>query len=256
VTALLEQAENIATYNSLEPVETIDERLTRAGRDRVLQELGKIIVSHRLHEVIGVRLLHRHNDLALGEIMLEREELDSTRSWCLTTVATLKAEVPSDYRPNSWKLCDDRFVPIEFSFDPEAVLAVAAVDQRFAFHTEFARVLQELGADNILGPWVAPRSFYRYCPGHDAILLESCDSARRANILRYGDPAQHALRLIETTWVFQPSNSAPDASTDCNNHCIASCLANCTPVSACVVDSQGNHGSQSGHVNSHNQLHG
>jgi hypothetical protein len=241
------------TYNALPGVEAADAALSAIQRSFVLNRLGEVILRHGLEDVVGIRLLHIHNVIAENEFMLEFEETDAGGHECMSTVATDKAAISEPFYPNSWKLENERFVPLEYSLDPTVKLDESRVASLQAFVRDFAAELRLTNAQDILGPWIAPRKFYSRCMPKRGLLLETCDPQRRANIVRFAESLEcDSLRLVETTWVARRADAAAEGSQNCSTLCVG----NCTPVSACVIDNKGTHSSQSGHVSSHNALHG
>jgi hypothetical protein len=238
-------------YNLLPDVETADADLTQLGRASLLERLGDVIRAHDLCSKFGIRLLHRHNSISDTEVMVEREEHSAALGHCLTTMAADAPQVSDAPLPNSWKLHDGAYVPLEWSADAEVTSVVDPVGRHGEFFSDFAAVLSEHECAGILGPCVIARDFARrHRPSPSSIFIETCEDARRANVVRFDDPERYASqKLIQTTWVV----SSRSAETDCNPDCIPS---GCNPVSACVVGSNG-HQSETAHVKgNHAVVHG
>jgi hypothetical protein len=74
-------------YNSLHGIERAKEVLTVPEFQLLLDELSALVLRYQLHDMIGLRLLHKHNDIYESEVMVEREEYDLHGHPCLSTVA-------------------------------------------------------------------------------------------------------------------------------------------------------------------------
>lgn len=239
---------SVGVYNGLGSVDLADKCLCGLGRYEILSELGAMVLEHDVQDVIGVRLLHNHNLISEDETMLEQEELDSEGCYCLSTIATSNSQLPSAHAATSWKLYADQFVPLEYSTDPCVVINAGPEKRMPAFFEKFAALLQHKGVVNLLGPCIAPRNFYaRHHPDDTAILVETTDATRRANVLKFAAPQEHdPSTLIQTSWIFR---KVPDARAGSN--CVPLCGANCVTATSCVADSSGQHTSQSSHNRGH-----
>lgn len=241
-------------YNALPNVEAADEQLNALGKERILSELCELIVNYRLHYVVGVRLLHNHCFIDEQEIMLEADEKDTEKGWCLTTRAVTQSQVTNRYSANSWKLIDGSFYPLEFSTDTLSYFDYDFIRQNETFFEEFTRILESNGVAQLLGPCIIRRQFFAsHRPDDAAILVETCDEERRANILRFDDPANYnAAQLIQTTWLAIPPPGEDTETAGCSSNCAP---AACVPHTVCVRDGQGGHSSRSHHSSSHTRQH-
>jgi hypothetical protein len=237
-------------YNLLSDVETADAELSRRGRLRLLENLSNVIRRHKVSSRFGIRLLHRHNTISGQETMLEDEEYNPKLGHCLVTVATDASQVKTPVGPNSWQLCDGAYVPLEWSTDLQVASIAAPLATFGSFFRDFAGALAREDASHLLGPCIIARTFALRRPSPTSIFIETCEEVRRANVIRFDEPARYAPHtLVQTTWVVATST----AETECNATCIPS---GCNPVSACVVGSEG-HTSQTTHTTgNHAAVHG
>ncbi len=239
------------TYNNLPDVEWADEKLNSLNKTEILATLGDIIVRHKLEFLIGIRLLHNHNLIDDSELMIEKEELIDD-SYCLTTIASKKENSTYNVASNSWKLCNGNFEPLEFSKDLMVIAESDVMISKNHFFKEFGNNLIELGVDNILGPCIIRRHFFGDRKTSDsALLVETSDELRRANILRFDNASNYDTNsLIQTTWLAVDMTEADEAN--CTAYCAR---AACVPHTVCVRDGQGGHTQQSNHSSNHTRTH-
>ena len=235
-------------YNGLADVMDADRDLTANGRGAVLDDLIDVIRAHALQNVAGVRLLHKHCDIAADEIMVEQEAEEND--------APVLATRPEPFRrlgrrvaPNSYRFLAEQIQPVEYSDDPVVHDAAADLLARRDFLNEFAAALDRRGMSDTLGLMVAPRSFYdRPAPAGRPLLVESSYEVSRANVVRYH--ATHEFdpdKLLQTVWMASDSLLAASCPTLCS--------MKCTPTGLCVEDDYGKHGPVLGHDKSHPKPH-
>jgi hypothetical protein len=229
-------------YNSLPDVIWANQTLHKHGRDLAVNIICHEITRRDLSYIFGVRLLHKHSEIFSNELMLE-EESDFVSTKCLTTQ-------PSDVEfrnvlrwPNSWKIGDGRLIPLEYSLD--RLVSIEDCDQGnvIALVSEVNKIIAEFDVADILGLCVVRRSFYRHRPNRDAILVETTNHSRRANVVRYAKKEDFSERsLVVTTWI-APQRTV-GVGLACNVHCEP---GSCIPFSACVRDGDGNHSQETTH---------
>lgn len=245
-------------YNTMDEVISADKALNKLNKEGILDELSTIVLRHRLESHFGIRLLHKHNEINDGELMIERPECLVDGRDCLTTMATNAPFSSSDMYPNSWRLVDGAMEAIEYSVDPLVCGNHISSERVGVFFEEFGAVLHRLQVETLLGPCVIPRQFHSKKP-NGAILVEETDEDRRANIVAFSDPSTYnAVRLIDATWVVKSPGST-EIVAGCGTHCASG--GSCVPHSACVIAGDGSHSSQShhssgGHIAQHYQTGG
>jgi hypothetical protein len=231
-------------------IERAKEVLTDPDFQLVLDELSALVLRYRLHDIIGLRLLHKHNDIYDLEVMVEREEYDPHGHPCLSTVAVAinKTAWEKNFYPSIWALCPGSFLPLEFTTDASPRVISTRLTHHFL--SDFAAIVKRTGFEGFIGPCAIPRQFYtRHRTSETALLVETTDDSRRANIVRFVEPDEVSTsRLVPTTWQVQraldPINWSLEMAIACETQ-------NCQPVSACVVDANNNHTSQSTHTSQH-----
>ncbi len=193
-----------------------------------------MILKHDLQDSIGIRLLHNHNLIQENEIMIENEELDESGQNCLVTFAA-KSGNATNYSPNSWKLQNGDFHPLEYSSDFFVTSSANTIEKKQVFFDDFKTILEQLDVQEILGPCIIGRDFYKkYEPSMPSILAETSNEMRRANIVKYeSDNKFPDDSLIHTTWLAVRSEDSSSPELVCKAACIA--------ISSCVKDDKGNH---------------
>ena len=196
--------QDAAIYNSLLELSEADLALHRSGKDTLVDRLLAIIKKHGMREHVGVRLLHRHNDIALHEAMVEDHIVDSF-GFALVTKAKAASSLISDYVPNSWILSDKYFVPIEFSHRTLISNPTINPMNNALLFGEMAGEIRSLGLSAVVGPSLLGSSFIDYHrPEGATMMIELTAQDDRANVLRFmvenhGDTRENG-RAIETHW--------------------------------------------------------
>jgi len=193
-------------------------------RQENLAELGNIICSHHLHEIVGIGLLHKHFDLEPGERLVE--EFVGNSSY----IKPCSEEECSDSIPYLWKAelapggDDWRYYPLEFANCSSAGVAqkAEAVMSNRDFLLEMTAKLDELELANTFGLALFHREAMKLDEGE--ILVEMTDEQNR--ILTCAPVAVEQMAqetLTQTLWQFSPSQTAHVVS-QCYRHCIQHCF--------------------------------
>ncbi|MBC8647930.1 hypothetical protein GYM54_20615 [Pseudomonas sp. MTM4] len=210
------------SYNALNPISEATRILADLGEEETVGKLLSVIQRYRLQGELGIRLLHKHNDILDDEIMYESALFD-TDGFALETKAIPKSECQA-LVANSWQLTGHVFMPVEFS-DP-ALLVCPSFD--IARHPdvlrELAQVLHETGAEYLLGPCLLYGTFVEsHAPYQDSAFLEKTDTENRANVVRYVEMKDISFRnSAKTKWrAVQAIDDAGNLfwTTACNCFC-------------------------------------
>lgn len=235
-------------YNGLADVIDADRHLAAHGRIAVLDDLIDVIRAHEVQNVAGIRLLHKHCDIAADEIMVE-QDLEENNAPVLATRPEAFADLTRRVAPNSYRFIAGQIQPVEYSDDPVVHDAAGYLLARRDFLADFAATLDRRGMRHTLGLMVAPRSFYeKPAPIGRPLLVESSYEESRANVVRYH--ATHEFdpdKLLQTVWMASDSLLAASCPTLCS--------MKCTPTGLCVEDNYGKHGPALGHEKSHPKPH-
>lgn len=214
-----------AAYNGLMDVSTADRRLwSRQDREAFFQEAGTLICENGLQESVGLCLLHNHNAVAEGHIMVESFETDT-----YATPALVMAHTPRDQArqpvPVALKVGDGGLLPLEYSSVDLAhrnyrLLQEAGED----FVAAFCDVVTRNGFEDLVGLSVLRVDALDRQP--DEELVERTDSARVANVLRAHDTVEAPnINHVQTSWVFDKVEAT--AASNCVTKCLAKCATKC-----------------------------
>lgn len=207
-------------YNGLADVVEADRHLTASGRTAVLDDLMDVIRAHEVQNFAGIRLLHRHCDIGVGEIMVEQDfEEDGTPA--LATRPEAFTDLRRRVVPNSYRISGGQLQPLEYSDDPVVHEASDQLLARQGFLADFAATLHRHSMTDTLGLMIAPRSFYQKpVPAGRPVLVESSYDDIRWNVVRYHasdefDPD----KLLQTAWVVPDSLLAASCPSLCSMKC-------------------------------------
>lgn len=209
-------------YNSLYPVADANRRLEELGGEDVVGELLAVIRGAGLQDVLGIRLLHKHNDIDAAEWMVERAVVDAEGYALITAVEGRQSG--NALARNSWRYIDGAFVPVEFS-DPALVTAPDFdLDEHAAVFDRIADVLKANAAELVLGPCLNySKSVASNSPAPDAAFLEKTDFENRANVVRYVSRDEVAFAASAKTKWYAQQMIGPDGKpmwiTACNCFC-------------------------------------
>jgi hypothetical protein len=235
-------------YNLLADVEPADEQLSALNKAKILNTLSEVICKHGLEEWIGIRLLHRHNGLTGGEIMLEAEDRISEQDLALTTMARSLSGIKQKFAPNSWMAEAGRFFPLEYSQDPAIAQGRDFLEENRDFFKDFEAVLTAYDVTGLLGPCILRRNFFdQRKPAAPAILVETSDETRRANTVRFVEDGQYDWnKMIQTTWTAIVQKALAHKSALDGGHAGLFAMA-CVPVTGCIRVGGGSHTTMNGH---------
>lgn len=210
------------SYNSLFGIADANREWHKSGGDETVGNLLSVIADAGLGDVIGLRLLHKHNDIYGNELMLETAALDSEGFFLSTS--PVDSLMDGQGVCNSWQLTKDGFVPVEFS--TPSLLAEPYFDMHEHRETfeKLAKKITAFGVEKILGPCINYSKFVAsYSPAADSAFLEKTDSDKRANVVRYvemSDP--NFLNSTKTKWHARKTldaSGAPKWLTACSCFC-------------------------------------
>eukprot|EP00300_Choanocystis_sp_HF-7_P003788 c1288_g1_i2.p1 GENE.c1288_g1_i2~~c1288_g1_i2.p1 ORF type:complete len:234 (-),score=1.67 c1288_g1_i2:83-784(-) len=210
-------------YNALPGIERANDFI-RKERDfeSLLSGLGKVILDHHLEEVIGIRLLHRHNELRPDDLMVEDlEQIDEVPA--LVTARYPKRDISFDYLPSMWACRGDSSIQ-ELEYSKRDLLPIGSeflkANTRF-FH-DYAAKAKELRTEDFLGVCVLDKHGFPVDKELETE-VESTDITRPANVIMARN--KDLLRIenyFETTW---------QVHRESNTSCPTTCCSYCTPRS-------------------------
>ncbi|HEX2059962.1 MAG TPA: hypothetical protein VHK90_04415 [Thermoanaerobaculia bacterium] len=204
-----------SVYNALPAVYDADEALAaQAERAAFFQEVGDLICGHELDAFVGVSLLHKHNTVDDGQVMVEH--YDESR---YGRPALVMQRVAWDERPDRvpvvMKVGDDgaSLLPIEHSSIAPARDAYGRLDEKLAvFAPAFCDVVRKYRFEELIALCIRRESVIPLADGEE--LLERSDVARVANVTTATTIAP-GVRNVTTTWWFVPSEGGSE-TRKCN----------------------------------------
>jgi hypothetical protein len=216
-------------FNRLNEFSVARERLEESKGN--LLELGDIICSHKLHQKVGISLLHKHFDLNSHERLVE-EFVDNKFYIKPCAEGNL-----SEITPYLWKaepnqdLGECNYFPLEFAHVNDDTLkikeVVESVTGNHKFLAEMATKLSELGLADTFGIAVLHRDSIKLAEGE--IVVETTDESAR--ILTCSSAVQASIdsdKLTQTLWQFTPDESLKGAAACIGHnkcsHCVGHCL--------------------------------
>ncbi|TLX16247.1 hypothetical protein [Rhizobium sp. MHM7A] len=206
-------------YNSLLDIKDASLELRRCGGEAVVSKLLEVIYDAGLADEIGIRLLHKHNEIDAIEIMYETA-VEDEEGFALVTSATRTSG--TDFECNSWQLNKGKFVPVEFS-DRQLVreLDVTKAGPVFA---RLADVIKAQNVEHLLGPSLNySEAVWGKSPTSDPALLEKTDFDERANVVRFvGRDEAIFIQSTKTKWYAKKvidEDGNPSWLTACNCFC-------------------------------------
>lgn len=221
-------------YNALPGIERANDAIRKDGNfESLMSGLGRVILDHQLEDVVGIRLLHRHNDLRPGDLMIEDlESVDDVPA--LVTARYRKGEISFDYLPSMWACRGDSgFQELEYSKRDLLPIDSIFVRDHIRFFSDFAAKARELQIEDFLGVCVLDKNEFLIDKNLQTE-VESTDVNRPANVIvvRSKDLVR-TENYFETTW---------QVHRESNTSCPTTCCSYCTPRSP-------------GHAISHHTVH-
>jgi hypothetical protein len=176
-------AEQSATYNTLLAIANAHRALNERGGEEVVGRLLSIVADAGLESTIGIRLLHKHNDISENEMMLETSAVDE-EGFALTTGVVQRDELPGVVC-NSWQFTNGKYIPVEFS-NVNIVRSEFEMSDYDDVFDKLANAIVETNVSDILGPCLNYSDYVaQHAPSEKAAFLEKTDYENRANVVRY-----------------------------------------------------------------------
>jgi hypothetical protein len=194
----------VATYNGLPSVEAANAGLLSLGKtDDFLTEVSDLIAGYDSVNFLGVRLIHQHNTLADGEIMLEEFKYDEGEPAIITSNKSADTEGSI---PASWLITPSGLRAFEYSTDVSSLAGFQYLNE----HPETLRIvtstLQKYGLEPYLAPSILMLEAFRYFEPSDHLvetsrIVEKGGREIHENVVK-GVPSDafSALDVIKTSW--------------------------------------------------------
>ena len=215
-------------YNELPTIDEADERAKQ--HPDALPALVEVINRHRVQDIFGIRLLHRHFSLKPNEIALFQKMPDV----CGHDILVLSPH-SRDYQPRqpiNFHLREGKLVPYEYTIEPSR-----AKNPNLADFPEFIQAYEQAivgqGVENIYGLTILPEDEWRdtqelVAHGHRVTVTVPM------SIVDAPD-APEGVPMIDATWKSGPGLGAnhpvalsPGCARGVRRHC-SGCISGSTP---------------------------
>lgn len=211
--ALVEEPLNkfcVATYNSLPSVAAANYGLLSLGKtDAFLAEANSLMAGYDSVNFLGVRLIHQHNLLSDGEIMLEEFKHDEGEPAIITSNRSIDTEGSI---PSSWLITSTGLRTFEYSTDVASLSGLQYLQE----HPEALRMvistLQKYALESYLAPSILMRDVFKYFDPTGCLLEKSRIIVRdgreiHENVVKAVPiDIYSTLDVIKTSWPITPES--------------------------------------------------
>jgi hypothetical protein len=207
-------------YNQLaEIIEANDALKNSTNREALFEAVGSRIVEANLSRVLGLCLLHKHNDVPSGFRM--QEKIDRNSDGALALVMALQPASPNIAVPVNWKVekSDNGFLlfPLEFSCEKFAFDLYEQALQSWNVVAAMAGDICDAGMEDRVGIALL-RHAQLPCPPNFT-LVEQSDDKLVANIVQAESQDEYAdSDLIQTHWEFRRQE---EPTLGCSPRCLS-----------------------------------
>jgi len=169
-------------YNCLEDVIDVDATVKLSGlKAQFLRKAADVFRKYRVNCWLGITLLHRHNEVYDGELMIEQEFSEGEQE-ALVTKPISPDECTTRFVPALWKINDESVSPLEFSNDPTAIRIYDEMNIPADFLHEYFCLINEFEFGKYFGLGIVERKFYDKAVD-DNQPIEVTRSKERANVV-------------------------------------------------------------------------
>ena len=200
---------NHRTYNALPLSAEADLELNKNGNlNKFLEDATPVAEKYNLSDSIGFRLLHRHEILEEGKVMVE--SFGHWRELPAFITTPEKEDTPKTY-PASWAYDTSGLKVFEFSTDPEVKKVAKQLGVHRGFFEEMKEVLVKHQLEKILAPAVLLRNSFVHFDRTQP-LYEIIESQPYTSVLinksqeELDQESEKGKKLIRTTWPLGTNN--------------------------------------------------
>jgi hypothetical protein len=206
-----------------------------------ISDLGGVIIDHKLHNVFGVSLLHKHFDLHHDEVLVRN--IDSARRIAHSGPVSRHVEAV----PYLWKALRDpggrlRLAPLEFVRRHDVLSYEVDLTRHASFLTAIARALAERNLLDVFG--ISTTNIRNIPLGPHELMVETTDSEKRRLTITPMPRADVKIDdLTETFWTFIPGPvvdigevlkcTGEHCRQHCQSHCHTHCISHCSGLNHC-----------------------
>jgi hypothetical protein len=147
------------SYNALPSVEKADAELrTKSSFHDFLSNAERIVLSHGLEDLVGLRLIHRHFPLDQEHVMVEKFGLHEEVPSLITSAQHVSIARENEAVPASWIVSGAYPVVFEFSTDTAVRNGIERLRQSPLFFTEIMDLIKDNNLQELLAISVSKRS--------------------------------------------------------------------------------------------------
>lgn len=197
---------HVSHYNALPSVEQADEKLqSKSAFQDFLLKTKRIIVSHGLENIIGLRLIHRHFNLNQEQVMVENFEMHKGIPSLITTAHHIADAHKKGAVPSSWILSGSHPVVFEFSTDQAVRSGIEKMLAAPKFLPEIMGALLEDGFQDLLAVSISTRD--SLVVEGEKVYLERNFGGPAASVVQASLPTSDTGALV-TGWGFNGGENA------------------------------------------------
>ena len=204
---------NVSSYNGLKEAEEANQvLLERSNFETLLKEAGPWICKHEMQDYIGLRLLHKHNDLSAGDRMVEYFS-DEYDDGALVTGKFLPVDEssgePLKAVPSIWAAAsvenEEPFFALEYTTDEGGRAAYAKISTQQEFLVGLRSILAGHNLEDLIGISSITRLSLK--AKADQVFMELIDLDLVENVLLLTDVKDPLMSSsIQTSWRFEALN--------------------------------------------------
>jgi hypothetical protein len=194
-------------YNRLLSPEEASERLNEKNFKNFLAEACILLDKKEyayFKKLLGLRLLHRHHEVKLGQILAEVYEEFRGKKASVTKLEQLKeqgAPVPA-----SWMHSDEGIKVFEYSHDQNVKDLYSKLQQNGEIIVDLINLLRKHGLEKVLSIAILDRSWHSNYPSDQKFVENTYDEPYPASVLDDSSIKEGEIP-IRTAWPFDDSSS-------------------------------------------------
>lgn len=188
-----------SNFNSLPSVFMADQRVRgNSDFDAFLHRAAFLFVSHHMHTVVGVSLIHRHERIDQGEMMLQ--QLENWRGNEALVCRKVPIRTGGHSAPVNLLRTSTCWAGVEFSKSPRVFEKFCQLASNSGFVEQYEKLIEEFNLQGQVGLSIYTRDEFSD-KRLDLLPLEVTLKSEAANIITLVDPAI-SDQTISTNWFF------------------------------------------------------
>ncbi len=223
--SVLKEQFNPNVYNGLWTVEEANKQVNRNDyQDKAdfLKKSAYLLAKYDLKDKLGIRLLHKHNEIESDERMIESEAIVNDEKALITE--PVKNSFGNKSVPGVWKIVDGNFYPLEFTNDPLACQLYSDLEIPDGFLNDYRNQVNSSPIGKYLGISIVKRKFFE-TDNPENFPLEYSDAENRSNVI-FLRPRREINKSIQTSWSFH-RNIDIKLACKSDSYCVSNCWTGC-----------------------------